>query len=89
MCWPRSSPMPIPPGNGRRRVGGAALPWLWRERVIPLDAEQATDAEVSGDESEVESDGSDGTSVLCPTCGRPMRRRTLPPGGVDPRGWTP
>jgi hypothetical protein len=55
-----------------------------REQLGPLDAEQAADAEVSGAEPEVESDASDDGSVLCPTCGRPMRQRRRPPRGCPP-----
>ena len=61
-----------------------------RQQLSSLAADQTSDSDVdSGEESGVEPDSSNGAAVLCPSCGRPMQRRSIRPGEQCPRGRCP
>jgi hypothetical protein len=61
-----------------------------RQLLGPLAADDAADSKVdNGAEPRTELDSSLGTAVLCPTCGRPMRRRRIRPGEQCPQGLSP
>jgi len=61
-----------------------------RQQLGPLAADQPSDSDVDGgDEPSTEQDSSDGSAVLCPSCGRPMQRRSILPGELCPRGRCP
>jgi len=61
-----------------------------RQQLGSLAADQPSDSDVdSGDEPSVEPDSSNGAAVLCPSCGRPMQRRSIRPGEQCPQGRCP
>jgi len=61
-----------------------------RQQLGPLAADQPSDSDVgSADEPSAEPDSSNGTVVLCPSCGRPMQRRSIRPGEQFPLGCRP
>ena len=60
------------------------------QQLGPLAADQPSDSDVdSGDEPSAEQDSSNGAVVLCPSCGRPMQRRSIRPGEQCPQGRCP
>lgn len=61
-----------------------------RQLLGPLAADQISDSDVdTGDEPSAEPGSSGGTVVLCPSCGRPMQRRSIRSGEQCPRGRCP
>ena len=61
-----------------------------RQLLGPLAADQISDSYVdTGDEPSAEPGSSGGTVVLCPSCGRPMQRRSIRSGEQCPRGRCP
>jgi ssDNA-binding Zn-finger/Zn-ribbon topoisomerase 1 len=61
-----------------------------RQQLGSLATDQPSDSDVdSGDEPSAEQDSSNGAVVLCPSCGRPMQRRSIRPGEQCPQGRCP
>jgi hypothetical protein len=61
-----------------------------RQLLGPLAADQPADSGLhSGAEPSTEPDSSDSRAVLCPSCGRPMQRRSIRPGEQGLHGRCP
>jgi len=62
-----------------------------RQQLAPLTADQPSEdsATDSADEPDDELVSSNGTVVLCPSCGQPMQRRSIRPGEQSPLGCRP
>ena len=60
------------------------------QQLGTLSVHRSSDSDVEdGEEQTAESDSSDRAVVLCPSCGQPMRRRTIQPGEHRPHGRCP
>lgn len=56
-----------------------------RQQLASLTPDLVSDSDENDeDEPSVEQDSSDAKDVLCPSCGRSMMRRSIPPGGSFP-----